>query len=50
LQTELFHRPFHERAEDHRRGPRVVERRVRRHDVEAELCHQPLQARDLPFR
>jgi hypothetical protein len=50
LQTELFHRAFHERAEDHCRGARVVERRVRRKDVDAELCHQPLQARDLSLR
>jgi len=35
LQAELFHGPFHERAEDHGRGPRVVEGGVRRHDIEA---------------
>jgi len=39
-----------ERTEDHRRGPRVVERRVRRRDVEAEVGHQTLQARHLAFR
>ena len=50
MKAELFARQRDQRTEDHRRRSRVIQRCVRRLDVEPEVGDQALKARHLSLR